>query len=162
MPKEVSRQREAEAWKLRQQCWTLQRIADHLGVAVSSVHEMLQRVEKRLWEETKGDWIHKKVEHEAQLGHLIEQALLGWQKSLEDAETYKETNLPDGSVKQERTMKGQSGNAAHLANARAMLADIRAIYGMDAAPKMATAEQETDPPPDDVPKDDATKAPIDV
>lgn len=162
IPREVSRQREDEAWKLRQQCWTMQRIADHLKVSRHAVFYMLERVEKRLWDETKDNWIHKKVEQSTQLEYLIEQALIGWQRSLNDAETYKETEVPGegGGTKTERTLKGQSGNAAHLANVRAMLSDIRDIYGLNAPPKAAVPEPDTTSPPDDAPKDGETKEAI--
>jgi hypothetical protein len=49
-----------------------------------------------------------------------------------------------------------------MANMRALLADIRGIWGADAAPKAAIPEQDTEDPPNDAPKDDQTKKPIDV
>jgi hypothetical protein len=150
-PREVSRQREVDAW--RQQCWTHKMIAEKLGITEEGARKMLLRHEKRLFESCKEEHILNSVRRSEQLEHLLVQALHGWKRSLDDAETYKEVTSEEGS-RSEVTRRGQSGNAAHISN--------RKIWGSDAPPKAAVTPLDTEPQPDDAPKDDQTKKPIEV
>jgi predicted DNA-binding protein YlxM (UPF0122 family) len=122
---------EREAWALRVQGWTLRRIADQLGVCHQAVHAACSRVEKRLHAQFSKRTEQVKSRQTAQLEHLIHDVLDEWRRSKLDAETVKTTD-GGGEPKTERTVKGQTGNPALLAQARGAMEDIRKIWGVDA------------------------------
>jgi predicted transcriptional regulator len=144
---EVSREREREAWRLRQQGWTQQRIADRLEVTHQAVDVMLSRIEKRLAAEFREQAEQMKGRQTAVLEQILDEALEQWRRSTEDAVTEvtvkgkvtgKGGKGKEGTDKDEsraqvtRTVEGQTGNPALLAQARGALADIRSIWGLDA------------------------------
>lgn len=148
---EVTREREAQAWKLRQRLWTEQRIADELGVHVSTVSRMLDRVERRLAEQLKNESLPIKARQTAQLQEIAAEAFAAWERSKLDAELERtvseEVNLADEAtaemgfvipgvkVKTTQERKGQTGDPALLDKAMKALADIRAIWGLETPKK---------------------------
>lgn len=150
-PRQVTRDREAKAWELRQQFWTEQRIADELGVAVSTVCEMLQRVERQLAQQLAEHALPIKARQTAQLERVAAEAFAAWERSKQPAELDRviteEVNLigdeeggsitiPAVKVKTTNERKGQTGDPSLLAQARGALADVRSIWGLD-APKQS-------------------------
>lgn len=154
-PKEVTAENERRAWELRQKGWKEQRIADELEVNVSSVSRMLKRVESRLAKEFTESAARIKARQTAQLEHIHEEALEQWERSCLDAEitrtvTKRVESKPKGRrdddaeedeevtsteeflVEKTTEIRGQSGNAALLAQAREALSDIRDIWGLNA------------------------------
>jgi hypothetical protein len=75
--------REVSAWRLRCQGWTLQRIADHLGLSASGVWRILQRIEKRELKALSEHFAGIKVQVSNQLDFIIEQCADSWMKSKE-------------------------------------------------------------------------------
>lgn len=145
---EVTREREREAWRLRQQGWTQQRIADRLEVTHQAVDVMLFRIEKRLAAEFREHAEEMKARQTAVLEQVMDEALEQWRRSTEDAVTEvtvkgkvtgKSGKGKDDAPKDEsraqvtRTVEGQTGNPALLAQARGALADIRSIWGLDSS-----------------------------
>lgn len=130
VPREVTRQRETEAWRLRQGCWTEARIAAELGVSQQAVSKILARVAARVLKELDELVEAEKVIQLDQLHEIAHQAMRAWERSLEDGVTVKETAGVGGGI--ETTTKGQSGNPALLAQARGALADIRDLLGLNA------------------------------
>lgn len=63
VPRDIARQREARAWKLRQSFWTQRRIAQELGIAQQTVSLALKRAAKRrLAEGLSGDSSQERLE----------------------------------------------------------------------------------------------------
>jgi len=144
---EVSKEREREAWRLRQHGWTQQRIADQLGVTHQAVDLMLSRIEKKLAEQFKEQAAEIKARQTAILEVVTDEALTQWRRSCEDAVTEvtvkgkvtgKGGKAQGSGDKDEsraqvtRTVVGQSGNASLLAQARGAMSDVRTIWGLDA------------------------------
>ncbi|HEV8178334.1 MAG TPA: hypothetical protein VGP44_11695 [Gemmatimonadales bacterium] len=144
-PIQVTREREQEAWRLRQRFWTEQRIADHLGIDQTTVSKMLDRVERDLAVKFEAEALPIKARQTAQLQEIANEAFAAWERSKEDGE--KETvitgrikwtdeggaiPLPDQVT---RSVEGQSGNPALLEKAINALAEIRKIWGWDAPAK---------------------------
>lgn len=140
-PIEVTRAREAQAWELRQRCWTEQRIADEIGVHVATVSRMLDRVERRLAAQLQEQALPIKARQTAVLERVAAEALAAWERSQQDAELVRVTEkwvVPkDGAdpyqVSDKTTeRRGQAGDPALLAAAMKALADVREIWGLDA------------------------------
>lgn len=137
--------RKMEAWRLRVQGWTQARIADELKMTQQAVSQLLKKTETELAAEFLGEAAEIKARQTAQLEAVYEEAMDQWRRSCEDAERnqvvsgrVKATDmgltidLPDLVTK---TTEGQSGNPALLEKAMKALADIRAIWGLDAPQK---------------------------
>lgn len=149
-PLQVTRSREKEAWELRQQFWTEQRIADHLGVERSTVSKMLDRVERDLAERLAAEALPIKARQTAQLEQIAAEAYEQWRRSCDIAEleriTTKEVNLvneddedavsvPAVEVRTTNERKGQTGDPALLEKVMSAQAAIRKIWGLDQAEK---------------------------
>lgn len=148
--KEVSRENEREAWRLRQLGWTQRRIAAHLGISQPGVWDMLDRVEENLAAEFREHAEKVKARQTAILEQTLEETLEDWRRSREDHVTEvtvkgkvtgKGGRGKEGAEKDEsraqvtRTVEGQTGNPALIAQARGTMADIRSIWGLDAPKK---------------------------
>jgi predicted transcriptional regulator len=146
--------RDQEMWEKRLLGWSQQQIADHLNVSQPLVSSTLDRIEKRLHAEFVAQAEEVKARQTAQLEEVYRKALEQWERSCEDAEQVttvtglaKATEqgyvpLPD---RETRTVKGQSGNPALLAQALDALAAIRKIWGLDAAQKQEISGPEGGP-----------------
>lgn len=129
MPREAdrhrqeTRSRQEEAWKLRVQGWTQERIAAHLGISQPAVSQLLVKIEKRLHAEfvTQAEAI--KARQTAQLEHLYDRLTAQFEASTEEG----------------------SGNPALLAQALKALADVRAIWGLEAAKRTELTGSEGGP-----------------
>lgn len=134
-----------EAWRLRVQGWTQGKIAAELNVTQQSVSEMLQKIEARLAEQFTAEALEIKARQTAQLEAVYEEAMEQWRRSCQDLQREQVVsgrvkvtemggvyNLPDQHT---TTVEGQSGNPALLEKAMKALADIRAIWGLDAPKK---------------------------
>lgn len=147
-PKEVTRDNEREAWLLRKQGWTQERIAGRLGLSQQAVCTMLARIEKKLAAEFRDQAEEIKARQTALLETLADEVLTQWRRSCEEAFTEvtvkgkttggkgKSGAENDQSKAQiTTTREAQSGNPALIAQARGTLADIRDIWGLDAPKK---------------------------
>jgi DNA-binding CsgD family transcriptional regulator len=131
-PKEdpqVVRARETEAWKLRAQGWTQQRIGDKLGIDQTTVSKLLARVADRRLKELRDKVDRQRGEQTDQLSHLLDEAMQAWELSQLDAHS------------------GPAGDPKFLAEARALLADLRKLWGLDAPTKLEHAGPEGKPIP---------------
>lgn len=120
---EEARQHEVEAWALRCKGWTMARIATAIGVSPSGVCQMLQRASKRVVEKLDEKVEQVKIEQEATLAYIADEALQAWERS-----------KPKRREKAKQPGLG-CGDVAYLEQARAALADIRKIWGADAPVK---------------------------
>jgi hypothetical protein len=109
-PMALSREREAQAWQWSCLGWPVSRIAEELGVAIPSVYHMLHRVEKKLLAEMVDLTEREKRRQTTALHHLLDEALQAWERS-----------------KQETAV----GNLQCLQEARAALADLRKVWGVE-------------------------------
>ena len=153
LPKEVKAEFERRAWEMRISGEkNLAAIAAELinpatgkPISTSTVSRMLSRVEQRLAKEFANKAEHVKARQTAQLERLFDEALDAWRRSKEPAETVTVTQgraattregevvpLPDQVVRQARE---QTGDPRFIEQARGALADIRAIWGLDAPKK---------------------------
>jgi hypothetical protein len=111
---------------------------------------MLKRKEKALAAEFREEAEEIKARQTEQLALIAEEALRAWERSQQDAETvtttqgrYKIDKATGAAVplppEERRTVTGQSGNPALLAQAMKALADARAIWGLEAPKKSEVA-----------------------
>jgi len=106
-----------EAWKLRVEGWTQQRIAAKLGVSHQRVSQILQRKEKELHAEFVVQAEEIKARQTERLDHLYDRLTTQFEASCREG----------------------SGNPALLAQALKALADQRAIWGVEAPKKSEVA-----------------------
>ncbi len=145
----------AEAWRLRVQGWQQSRIAAHLGVSQQRVSQLLRATEVKLYAEFKEHALEVKARQTAQLEHAFMLAMDQWERSCGDAEKVSVTSgrtkmfdsgeavaLPDMAT---RTTERQTGNPALLGVALKALADIRQIWGLNAAEKTQVSGPEGGP-----------------
>jgi transcriptional regulator len=153
LQEDIGSERERQAWRLRVQGWTQERIAEHLECTQAGISKALKRIEQKLADAFVEEAREIKARQTAILEHVADEALQAWAKSKLDAEAERivteEVNLvneddedkisvPGVKVKTTNERKGQSGEPAHLAQARGALSDIRGIWGID-APKQTDA-----------------------
>lgn len=136
-PREVALEREQRAWKMRQQLYTHERIAAELGVDRSTVTKMLARVGKRYLNSIQNEVATLKAEQFSQLSHIADEAMQAWRASKQPKkEARKVSRKQTKRGDEESTVaqsKEQNGDWHHLEMARAALADIRKIFGLDQA-----------------------------
>ena len=150
MGKELTEQRtqhrEMEVWRLRVlQNLSQAEVAERVGLSQQAVSKILSRLQERFAAEFVEQVKAHKEEHTAVLQQVASEALEQWRRSCEDgvsvATVTGRVKATEGGVFElpdqvTRTVAGQCGNAALLAQARGALADIRAIWGAE-APKRA-------------------------
>lgn len=90
----------------------------------------------------------QKAEQATRLLALYEQAMLGWEKSQQDAERRYQKRITGGKdgMKKEsgRTKEGQSGDPQFLNVAARCLSDMRDLFGLNAPMKVANTTPEGD------------------
>ena len=142
LPKEIARQREADAWALRQKGWTQAAIGKQLGISQTGVLRALRRAEARCLKQMADRIAGVKATQHAQLEHVIMEAMLGWERSKLDAKTVKV--VEDGEASRvERTTRTGPGNPQFLSEARGAMADVRKLWGI--AEEGPDAEDDTVP-----------------
>lgn len=94
-----TREKENKAWLLRCKCWTEQRIADELGVDVSTVCRMLKRKAEQLALELAQAASAMKAQQSAAHEQIAMEAMEAWEASKEDAVTVKSNEKERGVQK---------------------------------------------------------------
>lgn len=127
--------REAVAWQLSSEGWTHQRIADQLVVDRSTVTKILQRVSSRFQGELRDTVLLEKMRQVEILHRIVDEAMQAWERSKgqEKSATRREKEKSGGSKEIETTQHAEenTGDPRYLAEARAAMADIRKILGLD-------------------------------
>lgn len=137
--KEVARERERQAWDLRQQNWTLIRIARELKVSESAICQILQRVSRRVLGKLAEDVEQVKREQTARLERLADEVYQEWTRSKGPKKTViRRTTKGEGEdapVVEETTTQSaeeQIGDMGCIDRLRDLMADVRKIWGADA------------------------------
>ncbi|MDR3477646.1 MAG: hypothetical protein P4M14_06415 [Gammaproteobacteria bacterium] len=78
---EIILERERRAWRLRQQCFTQERIAEELNITQSAVSQILKRLCTRYAEENIYEIGQAKIEQIVQLEHIASEAMQAWEAS---------------------------------------------------------------------------------
>ena len=143
MPKvaaDVARAREARAWFLRtREFRSHEEIAQDLGVDRSTVSKALKRVLSRVSLVTTEEIRAKKVEQVAQLEAIAAEAMQAWRASTKSKTKVTKRTRPGGDGEGGKApddvtqqAEAQTGDVAYLQEARASLAEVRKILGLDA------------------------------
>lgn len=135
---EQAREHERRAWELRQRGWTHTRIAAEIGVHLSAVGPILQRVSKRVLEEMGEDVARHKVEQDARLDWIIDEMAQAWQRSQQAARTITRRTMPgeNGQGGTETTtaeVEERVGEAGYVDRILAALRSKAKLWGLDAA-----------------------------
>ena len=154
--RELSRQRAARAWELRLRGHTLAEIAAALEagglgrVSSQAIHKALRKAERRVLagmeEAVKGELARQY----AGLDHLYCESMQAWARSKGPAKLAREKSSADGAgapARRETTheLRERTGDPRFLAEARAALADLRKLLGLDAPDKLLLGGLPPDP-----------------
>ena len=147
IPKELTLEREQQAWELRtQKFWTQARIAQEIGVSQPAVHKMLSRISLRVRGRLDTDVVSVQLSQVSQLETLVQEMYEAWTESRKPVRTVASSGEDSMSGKGDASLfhKGKHGKqvrtevkttAGDVALVRAMLqamSDIRKIVGADA------------------------------
>ncbi len=135
--KEVSRQRELDVWRLRQQGWTQEAIAAEIGVTQPAIQQILKRLTKRFTKHNVEEIHHVKSQQIAQLEYIAYEAMLAWENSKEAAKIQRIKTSSGGKDNSEKVqeLRDQDGDPRYLTVAMKAREDIRKILGADAPSK---------------------------
>jgi predicted transcriptional regulator len=133
-------EREHRAWTLRGQGWTHERIAKEIEISRTAVTMMLQRLEKESRDRVPDLIAEQKTYQIRTLEYIVSEALQSWERSKSPkTKTEKTTSKGRGRIgSASETVvqtEEQFGDSRALAEARAALADIRQILGLNAPVK---------------------------
>lgn len=131
-----AREHERRAWELRCKGWTYQRIAAEIKVDQSAVCKILRRTSDRVLAELGEDVKARKVEQTAQLEHVADECLQAWERSKQAHKRVRQTKAGgEGEATVVQEASDQCGDVAYVEQWRAIQADIRKIWGLDAPTK---------------------------
>lgn len=115
---------------MRSRGYTLEEIADELGIATGNVSRLLSKLNDRALKANVSKVARTKVEQTQILWHSVSQAMRAWEASKEPLQRVRQ--LDDGSTVTEVVRR--EGNPTYLHTVFKALADIRSIWGLDVAP----------------------------
>lgn len=110
---------------------TRSQIAGELKCDRKTVGRWLRRHNTRAWARLEKEAASEKFRQVEQLRLLAGEMIAAWFASKKSAVSVKRTSGGDGGPRTEKTVKGQCGNPAFSAEARACLADIRRLLRID-------------------------------
>ena len=96
------------------------------------IHQICKRIDVWLAPQFMEEIREMRARHTSHLMHVFHEAMAAWERSKLDEQILTVEKQGDG-VKNTMRKKGQSGSALFLQEARAALAEIRKIWGADAA-----------------------------
>jgi predicted transcriptional regulator len=141
----IAEAREEVALSLRAKGWTQAQIAKELGIGQPAVNAALVRALAKRRLLTDEELISRKHEQTMILEQQLEEASVAWERSKQNAETRRvveSTSDSDRTVT--TTSTGQCGDPRYLQLICKILADIRAIWGLDAPQKAELATRGED------------------
>jgi hypothetical protein len=141
---EQRRERARQAYHLRIQGLTIRQIGKRLNVSHTTARNLCRRVESVLAARFEDNARFVRVRQLAQLDHIANEALRGWQRSQRNAETTETTKEamegdggpengrgPSTLTRTKKTVKGQTGDSAMLRTALDALAAQRQLLGLN-------------------------------
>ena len=126
---------------------TQHQIAATLGISQPAVSKMQRRIEERLLADRAHQIDRQRARQTLQLTYLYGQALNAWHASQQDS-LRKRQRKSDGGDRgattfAEMVSENRHGDPRYLAEARAALKDLRAVWGFDAVPSVTLASVNT-------------------
>jgi hypothetical protein len=94
-----ARDLERRAWQLRLKGWSLQRIADRLGVDRSTIGKALKRIDQRVLERLTRRAAREKVVQSERLEYLLAEATAAWHRSKEPTKSQTRRTVTGGGSK---------------------------------------------------------------
>lgn len=143
--REESLERETRAWELRQRLWTHERIAAEIGVDRSTITKMLGRMWTRGSKRQQERVEAYREEHTAMLEHIADEAMQAWSASKGMKKDARRRKQADKEYEENRATS-KDADPRFLSEARSALADIRAVWGVDAARKTALTNEDGNGP----------------
>jgi len=141
--KEVTTQRQKEAWELRQKMWSQARIAAHLGVSQPAVWELLNKAHTAYQKQYVESVARVKTEQVLRLEMLIDQTYQEWERSKEDIVIVRDKIQKRGSAKDnagniERVTekRNRTGDPRYLLVILKAMEDIRKITGIESPARL--------------------------
>ena len=134
--REIVRFREEVAWMLRQAGTAQARIAFELGISQSAVSRILRRVERRVLARMEAGVRAVKAKQAAQLEYIVDQAMVGWNRSKGQATESRLMREFDREGRGRTTdctrTRELQGDPRFLVVALQALAAERKLWGLDA------------------------------
>ena len=117
-------------------------IASALGVSQPAVSKILRRLEDRQLADLGVKRDRQRAQHTMHLRFLYAQAIGAWQASQEDGERRRQRQTTGGASGGAQTVaelvsENRHGDPRFLESARKILADVRALWGVDAPERVA-------------------------
>lgn len=153
--REVARQHETDAWKLRVEGYSQPQIAERLGISQPSVSRILARVTKRMTAQLVGDVAAFKTLQMARLERVHAEAVEAWSASKEAKKKSRKktttvpilktgSETPAPAIAREEEMREaitSTGNPAYLQTAMAAIAEENKLLGLHAPKKIDLLDQ---------------------
>ena len=134
------RQRELDTIERHLQGMSQRHIAGDLGISQAAVSKIVARVERRALSDHAELVIRMKGQQTLQLDHIRQQAMAAWHASKSEATRRRQRRVEGGTDEAqtiaEVTVESRYGDARYLSEARAALADLRKLWGLDAPQKV--------------------------
>ncbi len=150
------RQRELDVTERHVQGMSQRQIGSDLHISQPAVSKILARVAHRALQNHTEMLMRMKGQQTLQLDHIRQQAMTAWHASKADATRRRQRRVEgsgsdDAQTVAEVTVESQYGDPRYLAEARAALADLRKLWGLDAPQKLDV--RATRHPYDDLPEE---------
>ena len=139
VPREVTLERERQAWSLRQDMKTQTQIAIVLKMSQSGVGKLLRRVEDHERKRLEADVSRVMTRHTRQLERIASDAWAAWEASREPTVTTRRN--ADGVIT-ETSSTTNAGNPTHLKICMDTMKSIREIWGIGQLPPPARSPLE--------------------
>ena len=136
----MAREHERRAWGLRQRGRTQEQIAAELQITQQAVSKILARVSDRYLKQVEAKVGRIKAQQTAQLEQIVSESMDAWERSKKPQRTLTTVTRTgaEGQTSEQTTQQAveQVGDVAYLDQARAALADLRKVWGIDAPQKV--------------------------
>lgn len=129
-------EREAKAWELRQQGRSIRSIATELAVHPGTVSRCLARVEERVLKRVTEESRLKKVEADAILDEIRDEAIQAWHRSKKPSQHVVKMTTPTGRERTITTVEQRDGDPRFLQTALEATHQLCLLWGLYPARKV--------------------------
>jgi DNA-binding CsgD family transcriptional regulator len=130
--RERARAREEAAWALREQGYSTRAIARRLDLSQTRVVTLLRAVEDRIAANAEAIARRVKARQSCQIEHMLSELMAAWEQSKAPPRTTRTKTSGDGRTEETVEVRATAGDVKFLAEARALLAAERALWGLGA------------------------------